>query len=76
MAAVIGLRMVGAAYHNGRRMPGWNEITLDSGKTETVSNDSLGMDGVLDIADKRGYDTKRYRERLAAWVKTGVMPPA
>ena len=74
MAAVIGLKMVGGAYRNGRYMPGWNEFTLDNGKTEHVGPDVPGMDGVLAEADKRGHDTARYRERLAVWVKTGVMP--
>ena len=75
MAKVVGLTMVGGAYHNGHYCPGWDIVHLDNDTQFTVPDSAkLGMSGVLDIADQRGHDTKSYRQRLEVWVKTGTMP--
>ena len=74
MAKVIGLRLVGGAYNNGRYIPGWDEIALDDGTTIYNGDTSTGMTALLNLAEKKGHDTKRFRERLEIWVKTGQMP--
>jgi hypothetical protein len=76
MAKVVGLTMVGGAYHNGRYCPGWNTVKLSDGTQFTVPDSAPGMNGVLDFADQRGHDSTRYRQRLDTWVKTGTMPDA
>lgn len=68
---VIGLRLMGGAYKNGHYIPGWNEVTLEGGKTFVVGNLSGGMNAILDYADSLGYSTTDYRGRLDNWVKTG-----
>jgi len=70
---VTGIRMVGSAYRNGYKVPGWTVFKLDDG-TEWVTIDIKGFDSACDIADKKGYDTKQMRQRLDAWVQTGKMP--
>lgn len=73
--SVVGITMVGGAYHNGRYCHGWNVAILSDGTKRFVS-DTLngGINRILDYCDSLGFDTAQYRKRLDIWVKTGKMP--
>lgn len=69
---VMSIRMVGEAYRNGQRMPGWGNVLLDDGKCLYVPEcESQGFDMIVAYAERNGHDTTYIRQRLAEWVKTG-----
>lgn len=72
---VTGVKMVGGAYKNGYRVPGWNIVKLEDGTEKFFGENFSGFNSVCDAADEAGYDTKQFRRRLDEWVKTAVMPP-
>lgn len=77
MAVVVGVKMVGEAYHNGRRCPGFGQVRFDNGSTMYVSEaNCIGLEGCLNMADNAGHDTRQFRRDLKVWVKTGRFPNA
>lgn len=73
MIEVIGIKSVGGTMYRGRKMPGWNELKL-SDKNTFIAPEG-GFDSAIAMAEKKGYDVTRIRERVAEWVNTGKFPP-
>lgn len=69
---VRSIRMVGEAYRNGQRMPGWGHAFLSDGTCLYVpEEESHGLDAIVAYAERHGHDTTYIRQRLAEWIKTG-----
>jgi hypothetical protein len=73
---VIGISMVGGAYHRGKYCPGWGKLAveLDNGTVKEYyvpSKHSNGFDAILKFADESGFDTEQQRKDIDNWVKTG-----
>jgi len=73
MAKVIGWALVGCAYRNGFRMPGWTEARLDNGQ-KVIGPENASVNDILAKTDALGHSTEEMRKRTDEWVKTGVMP--
>jgi len=71
---VVGVTLIGSRYENGFRHEGYATVELSNGKTVFVPEEKASFDGALEFVG-RDADVKEMRERLDAWVRTGVMPP-
>ena len=80
---VLSFTLAGGAYRNGFRFPGWTALHLDNGSS-FYGPEEMSLYQLMQSAEKQGLyqdartlpiDCTRFRERLAVWVKTGVMPP-
>jgi hypothetical protein len=73
---VVNVKLVGCAYKNGFRMPGWATASLSDGRELYVPEEkAVGFSGVLEAVKDRA-DVEEYRGRLDVWVRTGTMPGA
>jgi hypothetical protein len=68
--AVIGWRMVGASYKQGRRIPGMVYLDLEGGGW-LYYPEGTPLDAALADADDRGFSTVKARKDLDEWVRTG-----
>ncbi len=68
--AVIGWRMIGASWKQGRRLPGMVYLDLEGGGWLYYPEGTL-IDAALADADDRGFNTTETRQRLDEWVRTG-----
>lgn len=77
MAKVIGVSLIGGAYHNGRYSPGGGKVELDNDMVMHIAEaEAIGFQGCLNVAEQAGHDTKQFRRDLREWVKTGRFPNA
>jgi hypothetical protein len=56
------------------RWPGFTISILSDGRRLYGSDG--GIDDAIEVARKAGVDVSEIKNRVAEWVKTGIMPPA
>ena len=72
MLKAIGMRSVGGACKRGIYYPGFGQVDLSNGKQLYVpSDESKGLQSILNFATERGVDTTDMQAKLDNWVKTG-----
>lgn len=67
---ILGMQIVGSAYRNGTRMPGWGIVRTENGRDLYFSEDENGFDFMLRKAQELGYDVKSFILECKLWYPT------